>query len=472
MSADIITAIHSPALFKPWFRDIATWRPWLTCLRAIFALPMDEADRAIFIECTGRTAPPATPVTEAWLCVGRRGGKSQMLATIAVYLAVFIDWSSNIVPGESATIQVIACDRRQARIIYRYARAMLTRTPALSHLVAREDGDIIELTNGLTLEITTASFRSVRGYTIVAALCDEIAFWRFDDGAANPDREILDALRPSMATVPGALLLCASSPYAKKGVLHQAHRTHYGQDNSNVLVWQAPTQTMNPTVPQWIIKEAYERDPASAAAEYGAQFRDDIASFVAREVIDACTIPGRFELPKLPRYRYVAFADPSGSSSDSMTLAIAHVEGERYDIGVLDAVREIRPPFSPESAVKEFADLLTRYDISTVEGDRYAGEWVREPFKTHGISYTIAEKPKSDLYRDALPLLNSGKIELLDHPRLASQLGNLERRTARGGRDSIDHPPGAHDDIANSACGALLRAVKDSRGIGIWERLI
>jgi len=47
---------------------------------------------------------------------------------------------------------------------------------------------------------------------------------------------------------------------------------------------------------------------------------------------------------------------------------------------------------------------------------------------------------------------------LLDVPRLASQLCGLERRTARGGKDSIDHGPGAHDDLANAAAGALLLA--------------
>jgi hypothetical protein len=66
-----------------------------------------------------------------------------------------------------------------------------------------------------------------------------------------------------------------------------------------------------------------------------------------------------------------------------------------------------------------------------------------------------AEKPKSDLYRDLLPELNSGKIELHDHPKLISQLCNLERRTARGGRDSIDHPPNGHDDVVNAVAGAV-----------------
>jgi hypothetical protein len=67
----------------------------------------------------------------------------------------------------------------------------------------------------------------------------------------------------------------------------------------------------------------------------------------------------------------------------------------------------------------------------------------------HGIEYAPSEKSKSDMYRDLLPLLNSRKTELLDLPRLATQLTGLERRTARGGRDSIDHPPGSYDDIAN-----------------------
>ena len=128
--------------------------------------------------------------------------------------------------------------------------------------------------------------------------------------------------------------------------------------------------------------------------------------------------------------------------------------------GILDALREVKPPFSPESVVDEFAALLKKYRLTRVEGDRYAGEWVREPFRRHGINYELAEKPKSDLYRDLLPLINSGGVDLLDNDRLVNQLVGLERRTARGGRDSIDHAPGAHDDLANAAAGAIVRAAK------------
>jgi hypothetical protein len=203
-----------------------------------------------------------------------------------------------------------------------------------------------------------------------------------------------------------------------------------------------------------------EADPASAAAEYGAEFRSDIESFVPREAVAACIPVGVRELAPVSGVSYSAFCDPSGGSADSMTMAIAH--RDRDGVIVLDAVRERKPPFSPEDVVAEFCSALASYRVTKVQGDRYAGEWPREQFRKLHVGYEPAAKPKSDLYRDLLPLINSGKVALLDHPKLVAQLCGLERRTARGGRDSIDHAPGAHDDIANAAAG--VAAAIASRG--------
>ena len=190
-------------------------------------------------------------------------------------------------------------------------------------------------------------------------------------------------------------------------------------------------------------------------AEYMAEFRTDIEGFVSREAVEACVDWGALERGPLDGRRYVAFVDPSGGSADSFTLAIAHKEGET---GILDCIREVRPPFSPEAVVAEFADLLKRYRVTKIAGDRYAGEWVREPFRVRGISYQPSEDPKGVLYLNLLPLINSGKVRLLGNKRLVTQLIQLERRTSRGGRDSIDHAPGGHDDVANAVAGALLAA--------------
>jgi hypothetical protein len=148
--------------------------------------------------------------TEGWLICGRRAGKSFILALVAVYLACFHQYRQYLAPGERGTIMVIACDRRQARTIFRYIGGLLTKVPMLARMVEREVAEGFDLTNDVSIEVAVASFRSLRGYTIVAALLDELAFWRTDE-SANPDSEIISAIRPAMATIPNAMLLCASS---------------------------------------------------------------------------------------------------------------------------------------------------------------------------------------------------------------------------------------------------------------------
>jgi hypothetical protein len=462
----ILDAMHDPALFGPWFTKRAHWQNWEVFLAALFGIPItDPAAVATFSTHTGRTVPPIQPAREGWVIVGRRGGKSRIAALAALYLACFRDYRDVLAPGEMGTMPVIAADRRQSRTVMRYITGFLDAVPMLRRLVAARTKETIELTNRVVIEVHTASFRAVRGYSLIGAICDEIAFWQTDDGSANPDVEILNGLRPGMATVPGALLLGISSPYARRGVLWDAYRRHYGRDGDRILVWQADTRAMNPTVDAHLIADAYEQDDAAAAAEYGAEFRRDIESFVSREAVEAVVVAGRRELPPLPGVRYRAFVDPSGGSQDSMTLAIAHRERDR---AVLDCVREARPPFNPSEVVADFATTLRAYRVQSVVGDAYAGQWPQERFRAHGIRYELAEQRKSDIYAEVLPLVNSGRVELLDLPRLISQLCALERRTAWGGRDSIDHPPGAHDDVINAAAGALLRAA--GSGAGAFSR--
>jgi hypothetical protein len=234
-------------------------------------------------------------------------------------------------------------------------------------------------------------------------------------------------------------------------VLWDTHRKHYGPDGDPlILVAQGASRDFNPSLPQSVVDRALERDRASATAEFLAQFRTDIETFVAYEIVQSC-VGDHVEAAPLGSQRYSAFVDPSGGSSDSFTMAVSHKDGERV---VIDAIREVRPPFSPDAVIVDFAALLRTYRVGFVSGDRYAGEFPRELFRKSGVAYLTAAKTKSDLYRDLLPLLNSGRIVLPKSDRLVNQLCGLERRVARGGRDSIDHGPGGHDDLANACAGA------------------
>ena len=142
---NLLEAIDDPRLFQPWLKDRETWRAWLAFIAALFAHKLDEDAATIYRDCTGRTEAPAEPFREAWLVIGRRGGKSFVLALLAVFLAAFKDYSSYLAPGERATVLVIAADRKQARTIMRYAHALLTGVPMLARMVERETADAFDL---------------------------------------------------------------------------------------------------------------------------------------------------------------------------------------------------------------------------------------------------------------------------------------------------------------------------------------
>ena len=330
---NLLQAMDDPKLFAPWFKDKGTWTAWRAFVGALFGLRLPEAETEVYRACTGRSEAPAAPLTEAWLICGRRGGKSFVMALVAVYLATFRDYRPFLAPGERATVLILAADRRQARVIFRYVKGLLSDVPMLARMLERETADEFDLKNFTTIEIGTSSYRSVRGRTLAAAIADEIAFWPTGD-AAEPDYAVLDALRPAMATIPGGMLLCASSPYARRGALFDAFRNHFGRPDSPILVWKAATRTMNPTVPQRVIDEALERDLPAASAEYLAEFRADVEVYITLEAVQACMPEGLREIPPAPSVSYVAFVDASGGGSDSHVIAIAHRDGE---MAVLDA---------------------------------------------------------------------------------------------------------------------------------------
>lgn len=451
MTITIMDAMTDPALFGDQFGgdSFANWR---ALLAGFYGLPLSDEQAQAFHTLTQREAP-TRPADELWLVIGRRGGKSAAAALLAVYEAVFNDHRSKLAPGEVATVMVIAADRKQARAVMRYVRGLF-ENPMLSALVVRDQAESIELANRCAIEIMTASHRSSRGYTAACVIADEIAYWHSE--GANPDTEILNAVRPSLATL-GGKLIALSSPYARRGVLWKAYRSNFGRAHDRVLVAQAPSLLMNPTLPEHVVADAYADDPIAAAAEFGAQFRSDVESFVSIEAVEACTRPSPIELPPCLGITYSAFVDPSGGVADAFTLAIAHKQGQSV---VIDCTRAIKPPFSPEAVVAEFCDLLKCYRISSVTGDAYAGEWPREQFAKRGVRYDKSTRNRSEIYRDLLPMLNSETVELPPLPMLQKELVGLERRTSRGGRDSIDHAPGGHDDIANAVAGAAVHASK------------
>ena len=447
-------ALSDPALFGRALAD-ASWDVWKVLLIAAFGEPLiDDHERATYHRLTGREAEPGKCVDVFTLVVGRKGGKSRCMSVVAAYVAALVEHET-LVAGERGVVLCVAQSREVARIVLDFTAGLFEASPLLRPLIANRTQESLTLSTGITIEVRTASFRSLRGPSYVCAICDEIAFWYSDAESANPDAEIVAAIEPALGLTRGMLIL-ASSPYARRGVLWDKFKRYYGLDHPGILVARGTTRDLNPTYPQARIDAAIAENPAKNRAEYLAEFRRDIEGYVSLEALEACVTPGCYERGPERHQNYVGFCDPSGGGgADSMSLAVGHVDFAKDTI-VLDAIRERMPPFSPEEVVEGFAKALKTYRCYSVYGDRFAGEWPREVFAKHGITYISDVPSKSELYGAALSLLNSARAELLDHERMLSQFSGLECTTTRGGaKPRIDHGPGGHDDVSNAAAGVI-----------------
>jgi hypothetical protein len=474
---NIIQAVKDPNLFQPFLGELSSWQRWLTALRCLYGLPIrTQAERELIRSCTGRTHV-ASGFDVALFLTGRRSGKSRTAAVIGAYEACLAGRESRLAKGERGIVLISSPTKAQSRIVKDYIRSIF-EAPLLAAEIARETAEGFELKNGTRVEIQQADWRVVRGYSLLAAVVDEGAFLGYDsDSKVKSDTELIRAIQPSLATTGGKLVVI-SSPYAMKGWCYAQWRRHFGRDSTgSTLVWNCPSRTMNPTLPQSVVDEAMADDSASARAEYLGEFRDDVATFLPRDVIENLVVKGRKELPPVPGTHYVAFVDISGGRVDDAALGIGHLKEHRV---ILDFVRRWRPPFSPDRVIGEMTEDVQRYGVDRVVGDNYSAEFVKSAFESRGLRYARCTtnpwsknptaklaKPKSQLYLELLPRLCSGEVELLDNELLVNQLAGLERRTRVGGRDLIDHGPLQHDDIANVVAGVADAASQKQVTAGV-----
>jgi hypothetical protein len=178
--------------------------------------------------------------------------------------------------------------QRIARIILGYVEGVLEASLYLRSLIKNRTQDTIELANHVSIEVRPCNFKTLRGPSYIAVVGDETAFWFTSTDFANPDVEVLAAVRPGLLTTRGPLLL-VSSAYAQNGVLYDTYRRDYGADGSpGIVVAHGTSRDFNPLLPQSEIDRELERDPLRTRAEFLSEFRCDVEGFIPRPAVEAC----------------------------------------------------------------------------------------------------------------------------------------------------------------------------------------
>lgn len=455
-----------------------SWDGWRALLLAASGARLSRGERRYFTALTGRPKEPGDgQLSEVFLCIGgRRGGKSKAMATLAVWLASCCDWTENLSLGETGRVLFVAPTERQASVVEDYVRALFASNELLRSLIEHQTAHTLTLKRSVALEVQAASAAHSRGMTAVGIILDESCFLPSGD-AHNSGEDLVTALRPSLSTTGGPLLL-TSSPAGAEGLVYQLYKRHYGKDgDARCIVAKGSSRELNPSLKASIIDRAYADDAVAAAAEYGAEFREPVSSYLTRELVERAIEKGVTGRVRLPQIQYEAFCDcSSGAGRDSFALCIGHKSSDRdRPVAVIDFIAEEKPPFDPVNVIRALCEHLKAWGINTVHGDQYGMPYVTT-FSRNGIHYQVASPSTSEIYLHCLPSWTSGGISMLDgHSRAVDQLVSLKRKY-QSGRETVSHPDraNAHDDLATVISGVIWRCTPvdhqvtwDFGGIGV-----
>jgi hypothetical protein len=442
-----------------------SWERWRVLGKVLDGLPLNAAEMVIYTALTGRRTVPSK-LHEFWALAGRGSGKTTFEAVQALKAGCRGYAGVRGVPR----VLLLGFVQAQAEIAFQYVTEFVAQDAELRRLVTRQTKDAVEFAHGVRLQTITSNYRALRGYSVAAALCDEIAFWWSDVTDSNPDVEVLRSLRPALAKVPGSRLLAATTPFTEEGAAYDIHQRHYGNDGSeHILVVKAPTMTLNPAFDAARIAMEEAEDPESAASEYGVAWRVAGGTLVRPAAYDACVDTGTTERsPEEPLgddYYGAAVDLSGGTGQDSAALSIQHIEqdDDGPEVCFQDLLLEIMPPFDPPTMVAEFARQCRRYGIGEVTGDAWSEGFAAAEFRRHGITYVVSPRNTAECLLDSLAVVNGHRVRLLDDNKARRQWLNLRRDYASGGRPTVVDRPGKHDDLAV----VTARGVVACLGLGI-----
>jgi hypothetical protein len=447
-----------------------SWDRWRVIGKVLDNLPLTSEEMTIYTELTGRTVVPSD-LREFWCVAGRGSGKTVFLALQSLKAACRGYANVRGIPR----VLLLGFVQSQAEIAFEYVLEFVRGDRELQSLITRQTQDSLTFAHGVRLHTGVSSYKKLRGYSVAAALCDEIAFWWNDATDSNPDVEIVRALRPALHKVPGSRLLAASTPFTEEGVLYDVHQKHYGTDSSaSILVVKAPTLTLNPSFDAGAIEMAMDEDHESAASEYDVAWRVAGGTLVHPAAYDICVDVGigeRAPEPPLGNAYYTAAVDLSGGTGqDSAALSICHIqerdEPEHHphpsgvvlhrvpvitdntpDVCVQDLLLEIAPPFDPGDMVAQIAAACRQFGITEVVGDQFSEGFAAAEFFRHGIQYFVSARKTAECVLDSLAVINTQRVRLLDVPKMRKQYLNLRRDYGSGGRITVLETR-RHDDLA------------------------
>jgi hypothetical protein len=377
--------------------------------------------------------------------VGRRGGKSSTLCRVAVIET--LHGLHDVPPGDIGYFAIVSVSKEEATARLTTIKAILS---VLGIRFRPVDYGIVVDGRNLGFKVYAATIAGVSGFTAIGFLADEVAKWRDKDTGANPASEVLASLRPTLATQKNAKSILSSSPWSTL----DAHAEAFDQGDTDAqMVASAPTWVANPTITE-DDTHRLEPDEPTRMREYGAVPMSSGTQFwFAADAIKAAVRPW-LELPAKAEPGTVKTAGGDlAFIHDSAALVIGHHVGKRFRVGdIIERQPAPGAPLKPGEVVRDFARELVRAGVESMMADGHYKATVYEHFEEFGLNFLSAPVTVTDPYVRFRVLLNGGRVDLPDHPRLLQQLKGVIWRPTPNGAITILLPRqgGGHGDLVSA----------------------
>jgi hypothetical protein len=426
-------------------------------LRLVYGLSLTPEQAEIAHEATGLKEFEPRAYRTAFLCCGRRSGKSTRIAGNLVVFEACVN-KHPIPAGERGTVLLIGPTERQARHTFRIIEQKIKRSPTLSRLIQSvrnsPNESVIELSNNIDIAVIPANAKHVRGWNLIAVVLEEACFFRDSETGAYNLEEIINAVRPGMLTMPDSKLCIISSPWAQVGYAWSLYRDR--EKTPDILIWRAPSWVMNPALDKAEIERERQRNENYWRREYAAEWVTAANVLLPSDLVERCVARGVVEFPPKPDVVHCVSLDPS-SKGDDFSMCVSHAEGELI---VVDYVKAWRAPgrgryIDYNTVLPHILDTMRRYNAPKAWSDQVSAAAISAALTKACFqfeqtpTYGTKAAPKFQMLRQKIV---SGELVLPDDRELVEQLKALEEILAEGGRSTVESRTGKDD---KAVCTAL-----------------
>jgi len=395
------------------------------------------------------------------LVLGRRSGKTEMAAAAAIHNAVAMDYSTYLRRGEARFVIVIANRIEQAMEFIRVVRELLEDAPDVDLLAMVDEKKStttqIRFSNGAVIRAMPCNSRPVRGVAVTMLVLDEAGQMSTNEGSFTAGHEIYRAAVGGTIQFKdqGYVMVTSTPGMFREGILWDLFAAGQSGAATDIFVAQRPVWEVNPTITRESLESLFIADPSGSRAEYGAEFVDGAGAYFDATAVAECVMAGRTSLPPLPGVQYRAVIDPAlAKGGDAWALGIGHRVGTGEDaVFVMDRLeswRGKRSALDSDATMDANVEVLREYRITDVLSDQYSFEVLVGGFRHRGITLK-KQATGSDLKFNIMGTfsraINTGHVELLDHPASVDELRHIQMRPTPSGKPKIEAASGYHDDL-------------------------